>query len=159
MITAVNYAALIGVGVVKVMPATQGLKPFDLRYFGYSYDDALTYLSVLRFDTAQLLLGPVRWLDTSFPLLFAMTLIGWGWTLSTQLPRFVRALTVLLPVAYLILDYLENHLVAKMIAGMLPTMESVQFASSVTIGKFAFVAGSVLVLAFLAYLEFSKEEQ
>ncbi len=158
IVTAVNYAALIGVGVVKVMPATRGLKPFDLRYFGYSYEDALTYLTALTFDTAALLIGPVRWLDTSFPLLFAATLIGWGWLLAKQAPDHIKGLTVLLPLGYLSLDYVENHLVAKMISGALPSAEQVQMASSVTVGKFLFVVACVLLLAVLGYRDFSKKE-
>ncbi|MDG1431776.1 MAG: hypothetical protein P8L68_14605 [Paracoccaceae bacterium] len=158
IVTAVNYAALIGVGVIKVMPATGGLKPFDLRYFGYSYDDALTYLSALRFDTAELLLGPVRWLDTSFPLLFAATLIGWGWVLAARAPDHIKGLTVLLPLGYLSLDYVENHLVAKMISGALPSADQVQLASSVTVGKFLFVAACILLLAVLGYRDLSKKE-
>lgn len=157
-VTAVNYAALIGVGIFMVIPATQGLKPFDLRYFGYSYDDALTYLSVLRFETAQILLGPLRWLDTSFPLLFAATLIGWGLVLSDGMSKVVKSLAVVLPLGYLALDYLENHLVAKMIAGVLPTAGQVQTASSVTVAKFVFVAACVLVLGALAYRDLSKED-
>ncbi|MDG2340199.1 MAG: hypothetical protein P8L32_03260 [Paracoccaceae bacterium] len=156
---AVNYAALVGVGILKVIPKTQGLKPFDLRYFGYSYDDAMAYLSVLRFDTAELLLGPMRWLDTSFPALFTATLIGWGWSSSGWASRHIRVLTVVLPLGYLVLDYLENHLVAKIITGIMPTPEQVSMASSVTVGKFLFVAACVVMLSALAYRNTGQEKQ
>lgn len=155
----INYAVLVGVGIRKVIPQTHGLKPFDLRYFGYSYDEAMAYLSVLRFDTAELLLGPVRWLDTSFPALFTATLIGWGWGSSRWASRHIRILTVILPLGYLVLDYLENHLVAKIITGIMPTPEQVSLASSVTVGKFICVAACVVMLSALAYRNNGQEEQ
>lgn len=155
----VNYVAMVGLGMWKVVPATRGLKPFDLRYFGYSYDDALAYLNVLRFDTAELLLGPIRWLDTSFPALFTATLIGWGWFIAGRASVAMRAITVALPLAYLILDYLENHLVAQIISGLLPTAEQVELASSVTVAKFVFVAASLLWVFALAYKSVGQEEE
>ena len=157
-VTALNYAALIGMGVFKIMPATQGLKPFDLRYFGYSYDDALAYLATLNIETTEMLLGPVRWLDTSFPLLFTITMLGWGWVLSEGLSKVVRGLTIALPLIYLALDYLENFLVAKMIAGILPSAAQVQMASTMTVWKFVFVAICALMLAALAYRDLSRKD-
>jgi hypothetical protein len=157
-LTAVNYAALIWMAMFKIMPATQGLKPFDLRFFGYSYDDALTYLATLNIKTTLMWLGPVRWLDTSFPLLLTITMSGWGWVLSEGLSKPIRALTIALPLIYLVFDYLENFLVAKMIAGILPSAAQVQMASSMTVWKFIFVAACALVLAALAYRDLSKDD-
>ena len=135
-----NYAVLIWYMMFELAPATAGLKPLDLRILGYSYDDVLTYLAALRFDTAELLTGRIRWIDTSFPILFGLAGAGWVWLVSASRSTPVRLIGVLFPIAYMIFDLIENALVGRILLGAIPPEDLVSTASLMTIIKFACVA-------------------
>ena len=144
-----NYAVLMWYMIFELSPATGGLKPFDLRIFGYSHEDAMAYLAVLRFDTAALLTGPIRIIDTSFPILFGAAGAGWIWMLSASRGTIVRLLAVALPIAYTVFDLIENALVGRILLGAMPSVELVSMASTITMTKFACVGLSFAALYFV----------
>ena len=145
----INYGVLIWYMMFELAPATAGLKPLDLRIFGYSYEDVMAYLAALRFDTAQLLTGRIRIIDTSFPILFGAAGVGWIWSLSASRPTAVRLGAISLPIAYAIFDLIENALVGRILMGAMPSVELVSMASTMTIIKFICVALSFVALYFV----------
>ena len=145
----INYGVLIWYMMFELAPATAGLKPLDLRILGYSHDEVLTYLAALRLDTAQLLTGRIRLIDTSFPILFGAAGVGWIWMQSTTRAMPVRLIAVSLPIAYTVLDLIENALVGRILMGAMPSVELVSMASTMTIIKFVCVALSFVALYFV----------
>jgi hypothetical protein len=129
---AVAYVALIAVGQIMVTVEAAGLAPFDLRIGGYTEADAAIYLAALSEAGRAAYLGPVRVLDTIFPVLFALFLAllsraVWargGWVLAASLPAL-----------YLLFDLWENARVAAMVAEGDPSLAGV--ASALTQAKFA----------------------
>ena len=83
--TMVAYAVLIGLGSRYLFLGSEGLRPFDLRILGYTYADATTYIALLTPDQAALYVGPLRMLDTVFPILFGLWMgwLQWGITYVT----------------------------------------------------------------------------
>lgn len=141
-----NYAVLIWLMVFDLAPATGGLKPLDLRVFGYSYDEVLVYLDALRFETAAMLTGPVRWIDTSFPVLFGMSGVGWIWLSSATRALPIRLVAMAFPIAYAAIDLIENVYIGRILMGAFPSETLVGTASLLTICKFACVVLSFAAL-------------
>jgi hypothetical protein len=141
-----NYAVLIWLMVFDLAPASGGLKPLDIRVFGYSYDEVLTYLDALRFETAAMLTGPVRWIDTSFPVLFALSGVGWIWISSATRGLPIRLGAMVFPVAYGLFDLIENVYIGRILMGAFPSETLVSTASLLTISKFACVVLSFAAL-------------
>lgn len=141
-----NYAVLMWLMVFDLAPTSGGLKPLDIRVFGYSYDDVLTYLDALRFETAAMLTGPVRWLDTSFPVLFGLSGVGWIWMSSAKRSLPIRLIAMALPIAYAAIDLIENVYIGRILMGAFPSETLVSTASLLTISKFACVVLSFAAL-------------
>lgn len=139
--TAAAYAALIWIGVTRLMPEAGGQPPFDLRVTGYDVAEARAYLEALTDAGRRLWTGPIRWLDTVFPLLTGALVAALIWRLG-------RPWLAPVPFAYTAADLWENARVREMIAagpeGVTPDM--VEGASAVTQGKFALLAMSVALL-------------
>lgn len=141
-----NYAVLMWLMVFDLAPASGGLKPLDIRVFGYSYDEVLTYLDALRFETAAMLTGPVRWIDTSFPVLFALSGVGWIWMSSATRALPIRLVAMAFPIAYAAIDLIENVYIGRILLGAFPSEDLVSTASLLTICKFACVVLSFAAL-------------
>lgn len=148
--TLLNYIVLVGVGMTQLVPLTDGLQPLDLRIAGYSHADVMAYVATLDRQAISLL-NILRWIDTSFPLLFSLAMIGWGRRWAQNFPLHTRALVVLLPLAYFVADMVENSLVARIFTKAMPSVELVQMASTVTVLKFVAVGLALLLLAGLGY--------
>lgn len=135
------YAALIWIGVTRLLPAAGGQPPFDLRIQGYGETEARAYLLALTDEGRRLWFGPIRWLDTVFPLLMGTLLAALIWRLG-------RPWLAPVPFAYTAADLWENARVREMIVagpdGLSPAMA--EGASAVTQGKFALLAMSVALL-------------
>lgn len=113
--TLVVYLFLVLVFGPRIHAATGGLPVFDLRLGGYTLEEARAFLAALTPEAAQIYLGPVGWLDTLFPGLFAATLYcALVVLLRPRLggnARFVAALAAV-PAIF---DWLENAAVAAMV--------------------------------------------
>lgn len=144
------YLAMVTWTLPTISADAGGLAPFDMRLFGYSFEEAKAFLEKLGPEGAALYRGVQHRLDLAFPALIAATLF---FSISSLLPvrstagRVMLAL-LLLPVA--IFDWLENAAVATLLAagadGITPAM--VAIASQWTIGKalVSTVAYSVLLV-------------
>lgn len=139
--TAAVYAVLVWIGVTRLMPEAGGQPPFDLRVMGYDMAQARAYLEALTDEGRRLWFGPIRWLDTVFPLLMGTLLASLIWRLG-------RPWLSPVPFAYTAADLWENARVREMIDAGSDGLTSamVEGASAVTQGKFALLAMSVALL-------------
>lgn len=136
--TVVAYAALIGAAQVLLVPETGGLLPFDLRIGGYDAAQAQMFLDGISAAGRAAYLGPVRMLDTVFPVVFGAFLIL---LCRAVWPRVGWLGAVVLPVLYVVFDLWENARVGAMIA---------QNDAALAAGASALTQAKFLVLAMLA---------
>lgn len=127
------------------------LKPFDLRYFGYTLDQAKEYVSALAPVQVAFYRDVQHTLDLFFPPLWALTLF---FAIAALAPRRLGAwrwalAAVALPTAFF--DLQENFAVGRMLAVGADrlTEELVQPASQWTVLKFGL---NFVVLALLLVL-------
>jgi membrane protease YdiL (CAAX protease family) len=154
-LTLAIYVTMLGWSLPTVSAAAGGLTPFDMRPSGYSFAEAVAFLSALSDDGASFYLQVQQVLDIFYPGLLALTLF---FAIAALLPspwghwRWLPAVAAL-PVA--IFDYLENHAVAAMITaganGVTP--ELVAFASQWTVFKSisSMVAMSLVLLLLIIH--------
>lgn len=133
-----------------------GLAGFDLRFFGYSADEARAFLSALS-DTGRVHYISIQHkIDLVYPAVLSLTLVLAVLRFGTRLPLVIRLLLVLIPLAGAGADYVENALVAQMLT--LPVAEvtdaMIARASLVTTAKSALFALAIGV-AFLLAVSFS----
>lgn len=129
-----------------LLPGANGEFPFDIRAFGYSVETAGTYLAALTDDARAVLAGPVRWLDTVFPICFAAWLALISWARGS---RFIARAGAVLAVFYGIADLAENAAIQDLLAGPVPPMaELVERASLLTTTKYKLLVGAVALIIF-----------
>lgn len=123
------YAAMLLWTLPQIMDAAGGLTPFDMRPFGYSHEEALTFLQSISSEGMALYLGPQRWLDTGYPALLGIFL---AWSFVRLGPGTLpRAMLVVAALAATAFDYLENIRVhAMLIAGPDGTTVAMSWAAS-----------------------------
>lgn len=151
-VTLANYAIMVFWSLPKISAAAGGAMPFDLRPFGYSYEEARAFLAALSPDGASFYLNVQHRLDLTYPALLAATLFFAIRALTPTrfpLPGWVVAL-VAVPGA--VFDYLENASVSAMLehgaADVTPGL--VARASLWTLLKSAFSTIAMIVLLVLA---------
>lgn len=90
-----------------------GVRAFDMRPTGYSYADALAFISALGEEGRRVYLMRQIPLDTLYPILLAISSAGSLYWLSQSFGSTVRWYRAVAVVAYLaaIVDYAENCLI------------------------------------------------
>lgn len=122
------YAAMMVLTVPVLLDEAGGLKPFDFRPFGYSMDEAQTYLGTISEEGISTYLGLQHQLDLVYPfVLAAMFIVGFRRFLG---PLAALVMTVV-AVAGAIADYSENALVTSLLTDQ-ATVEQVALASFAT---------------------------
>ncbi len=137
----VAYAALIGVAQVLLLPETGGPLPFDLRIGGYDAVQAQIFIDAISAEGRAAYLGPVRLLDTVFPVVFGAFL---SLLCRAALPKAGWPAVASLPILYVVLDLWENARVGAMIAQNDAALAA--GASALTQAKFIVLAVVALVL-------------
>lgn len=136
MMGASIYLLMINMTLAN-LEAISGLIPFDMRPLGYSHAEALTLLSALGADGRAYYLSHQIPLDTVYPALLALTLMGAICWIGQRLPSrtLVRA-GVALSLGAAAFDYAENLAICAMIwNGPSPSVSLVFAASAATIAK------------------------
>ncbi|MCB1430744.1 MAG: hypothetical protein KDJ66_16720 [Nitratireductor sp.] len=111
-----SYALLIFWGGLSLHKATGGMPVFDLRIAAYTADQARTYVNALGESGRAFYLGPVRILDTIFPISFTLALLL-GFSRWITRPRSgIRSALILVAIVYLVCDLWENAGIAAMIS-------------------------------------------
>ena len=135
--TAATYALLLWTGLTRLVPETGGLMPFDLRLFGYGVPEAEAYLAALTAEGRAALLGPIRLLDTAFPLLL-------GALLAVLIWRNGRRWLAAVPFGYAAVDLWENATISGIVMRNAPEMADT--ASNLTQGKYALLVLSLALV-------------
>lgn len=138
---AANYALLIWYGTQVL----DGQKPLDLYVLGYSHEQVMAFIAGLEPGVVRALTTEVRLIDTGFPILFGLALVGWM-LIAGAGRGLARVAAALIPMGFALADLYENHLIAGILTSAMPSADQVALASAMTIIKFVLVAGSAVVL-------------
>lgn len=143
--TIANYFVMILWSLPKIRLSAGGLVPFDMRPGGYSFQEAVAFLSAINDSGREFYLNTQHLLDASYPALLAITLsVGlinlvpryWGWGVAT------------IAISAGCFDYLENAVVAEMLSINLInlTPDLVSTGSNWTLAKSVSTTLATLVL-------------
>ncbi|CDX57798.1 conserved membrane hypothetical protein [Mesorhizobium plurifarium] len=136
-----------------------GLFSLDMRVAGFTPDEGMAWLTALGRRGGEII---IVWhyltFDLLFPALLSLTLVSlilaFGRRLSTfrAMPAQVQALFALvLVLPYTAADYAQNLALARLLSDFqLANPDSLAFASSLTVTKFALLAIPVFVIAVFA---------
>jgi len=145
--TALAFGGQVLIYGPQLRAAAGGLAPFDLRIGGYGAGAANDYLAALSGAGKTLYLGPVRLLDTLFPMLMAgVLLLPLGRRAWRGLAQGLRVALGLPALAYGLCDLGENAAISRLLRADLPVdPEAVRLASLLTQAKFLTFGLAVLV--------------
>lgn len=161
LVTLMVYLAMAIFTIPKLEAITNGLKIFDLRPFGYTFQEASLLINTLGESGKSIYLHQQIPLDLVYPL-------SYGISLCLVLTYFLNKLGLIdskyftlsmLPVVIAFFDYLENFCII-LILNLFPNIsyDQVFLASNLTIIKSILTALYFLVLIFvllkLAYQKF-----
>lgn len=153
-----NYLIMVLWSLPLVSEMADGGVPFDMRPGGYSFDDALLFLSTIDDTGRDFYLDTQQLLDLSYPALFAITVAiplvrfvprYWGWPLAA------------IAIAAGVFDYLENGAVAVLLTTEpdLVTKAMVSTASNWTLAKSistTIASVALLIVLFIKGMEWMK---
>ena len=129
--------------IPSIEQAAGGLKCFDMR-FGYSYNEALTFINDLTDGGKSIYLTRQLPLDFVYPIAYGVFFIG----MIVFLLRKKSALCIV-PALLMSADYTENISVILMLKALTPTTGLVTVASTATICKTILMYSCFLILAVL----------
>jgi hypothetical protein len=149
-ITLAVYGAMAIWTLPGITTAAGGLVPFDLRFGGYSTDEARAFLGALNLQGRVLYVGPQYVLDMFYPALLAIVLIGAILRLIRFTPlRWALIAAVLIGMGA---DYTENTLVTALLKDPNPASDAaVLMASRATQIKSA-MTGVAILSVVVAYV-------
>lgn len=148
LITLINYLVMLLWSLPKLSSMAGGKVPFDMRPGGYSFEEAVGFVSAIDANGRDFYLNTQHLLDTFYPALLAASLaIGF----FRLLPRYWGWLMATISIMAGVFDYLENAAVANMlmIAPGDLTPDLVSTASNWTIVKSVSTAVALLTLVIL----------
>ena len=149
------FVALVVISKLWIEP--EGMVIFDSRLGGYDGDDAQLFLNAISPTQLDMYLGAFRKLDTAFPILLAISLVGTIWLNTGGEKPFMRWVALIGPAAYLALDLAENAMVAKILdIGPAGIENTILRASTYTQAKWMCLALSLLVVVWA--LRFATKE-
>ncbi len=141
------YAGLIWVLLNNVMPGANGQLPPDLQILGYTPETLARFMAALTPEARDALTGPVRLLDTAFPLVFGVFLCALSWRLSTRQHAWSRMVLLIPPVGFAVMDLCENVLIQELVAAPGPMdVSTAVLASEFTVTKFLLLFASLVAL-------------
>ncbi len=98
--------------VPRIEGLAGGLRLLDMRFTGYSFEEAQIFIATIGDYGAELYLGAQYWLDMVFPpLLGAVLFLFYRWLYQGMLGLFVGTVSL----SYVVADILENIAVAAML--------------------------------------------
>ncbi|KAA3449582.1 hypothetical protein C7I87_16660 [Mesorhizobium sp. SARCC-RB16n] len=133
-----------------------GLPSLDMRYFGFTPDEGMAWLTALgRRGGEIILVWHYLTFDLLFPALLSLTLVSLILATGRRLKNFrvlpaqvqaIFALVLVLP--YTLADYVQNIAVARLLSDFLyANPDSLSFASALIVTKFALLAVPSIVIA------------
>lgn len=145
-------AALIGAwlgmnlwSAPRIEELSGGLRLLDMRFTGYSFAEAQSFLLAIGEEGRALYLGWQLWLDMLFPPLLGVVLY---YCYRWLLPGLSRILIAAVAVGSVVIDYLENAALAAMLRTGPEnlTLDLVARANFWTVTKWSFASLGILVL-------------
>lgn len=148
LVTLGLYAVMLLWSLPRITEAAGGLAAPDMRPAGYSYEEAVAFLSALDADGRDFYLSVQHRLDAAYPLLLGLSLGLALWHLLRRAVWPLRAAAVLLCAGATGADWLENVRVAAMLragAGDV-SADMVAAASRASVAKAALTSLAVLAI-------------
>lgn len=143
------YGVMVFWGLPRLLEEAQGLQPFDVRMFGYSGEEARTYLSALSDEGRVFYRDVIGRLDGVFPPLLALSLILCFLRLASRRPA---ALLSAVAIAAAVLDLLENAGVARMLETDVASVTDAMVAHISRLTQLKWAADGVTLAALAALL-------
>lgn len=159
LITQIVYFTMIFVTIPKIASINKNIKIFDIRPFGYSYEEALELLEHLDTKGREIYLFQQIPLDLIYPSLFGITfcLVLAFFLNKIKLLNSKYIYLTLLPLFSGAFDYLENFSIIQMLTNY-PTISEklVNLASVFTILKslLTSIYFFILIFVLIKYLFF-----
>ncbi|TPM02225.1 hypothetical protein FJ943_09075 [Mesorhizobium sp. B2-3-10] len=155
-LSAAVFVAMTGMEFFYFRRLSGGLASLDMRYFGFTPDEGMAWLTALgRRGSEIILVWHYLTFDLLFPALLSLTLVSLILATGRRLKNFrvlpaqmqaVFALILVLP--YTLADYAQNIAVARLLSDFLyANPDSLSFASALIVTKFALLAVPVIVIA------------
>lgn len=96
----------------QIEALADGQRILDMRFTGYSFEDARSFVAAIGDEGAALYLGPQFWLDMLFPALLGAVLIICYLRLFSGLIGLIMSGGAFI---YIVIDYLENFAIARIL--------------------------------------------
>ena len=129
----------------------EGIEAFDLRFLGYSVDEARAFLTALNDLGRAHYINIQHRLDLIYPAVLSLALLVGMLRFGARLSVAMRILLALIPLAAGVADYMENALVGQILS--VPVSEvtdgMITQASLVTMLKSVLYATSMVLLVVL----------
>lgn len=153
-----NYLIMVLWSLPLVSEMAGGKVPFDMRPSGYSFDDALLFLSAIDDTGRDFYLDTQHLLDLFYPTLFAITV---AIPLVRFVPRHWGLILAAIAIAAGVFDYLENGAVVVLLKTEpdLVTESMVSTASNWTLAKSistTIASVALLIILFIKVIEWMK---
>ncbi len=165
-LTVVVWIIMATVTFPNLEAFTGGLKVFDMRPLGYTFDQAKDIVAKLGSAGAFYYISTQQALDSLFPGLLFLTLSGWQIRIAAQLAKIGRKPPMGLMIVCIAInllgafaDYSENGAVRRMLLDGADALQpdQVASASAMTVTKSFFNTMSyTLLLAFIGFYWFRK---
>ena len=133
---------------------TAGLRCFDMNSFGYTFEQAKQFLSLLDNDARNLYLHVQLPLDFFYPVAYTAFFM-----LALRALRGKASPLLALPGALAVSDYIENICTIKMLREMEVTPELAKFASAVTVTKSVLMYVTILLIVVLFIMWLVKRKK
>ena len=155
-LSAAVFIAMTAMEFLYFRQLSGGLPSLDMRVFGFTPDEGMAWLTALgRRGGEIILVWHYLTFDLLFPALLSVTLVSLILATGRRLKAFrvlpaqlqsIFALVLVLP--YTLADYVQNIAIARLLSDFLSANpDSLSFASSLIVTKFALFAIPVIVIA------------
>jgi hypothetical protein len=160
-VTLLIYAIMVTWSLPRIAAEAGGLRAFDLRPMGYSFQEAKAFLAALSPEGSQFYLDTQHHLDLVYPGLLALTLALGLWHLLRSSSTIVRLALLVPPILSAVFDYLENARVSVMLTAgaSAVTMEMVAAASRATVFKSVFGAVAMTSLLIVLVIRWARHRR
>lgn len=153
IITVVICGVMNFILIPEIESATQGIRCFDMN-FGYSYEDAVNFLSLISENGKRVYLNIQLPLDFFYPVAY-----GTFFTAAFYKVRGGKNGFMVLPVLLMASDYAENIFSVFMLKSGNPGITTVTVAGAVTIVKTVLMYITILLLVIMTVIYFLKKRK
>lgn len=158
-LSAAVFIAMTALEFLYFRQLSGGLSSLDMRYFGFTPDEGMAWLTALgRRGSEIILVWHYLTFDLLFPALLSLTLVSLILATGRRLKSFrvlpgqvqsIFAVVLVLP--YTIADYAQNIAVARFLSDFLyANPDSLAFASALIVTKFVMLAVPMIVIVLFA---------